>query len=60
MNYPVIAYIEVALMENGETIHYGKSLGFINEKQRELLESGATKMTKGSEPIIAVGKKNVA
>ena len=48
ITYPAIVYVEAALMENGEVLHYGKSLGFINDKQKDLVESGATKLTKGN------------
>lgn len=41
-------------MDNGELIHFGKSLGFVSKKQEELVESGACKMTKGSEPIVCI------
>ena len=57
MNYPTIVYLEVALMENGECLHYGQSLGCVNEQQRKLVESGATKLTRGSVPMVALGDK---
>ena len=60
MENPIIVYLEACLMPNGEVIHFGKSLGFISDKQKELVESGATKLTRGKEIVIAVGKKNVA
>ncbi len=49
-----IVYIEAVLMDNGELIHFGKTLGFITDKQRGLLDARATKMTKGSEPVVAI------
>jgi len=59
IKYPKIVYLEAVLMANGEVLHYGESLGFINERQLNLVESGATKLTKGSEVVIAVND-NVA
>lgn len=50
----MVVQLEAVLMENGEVIHYGKSLGFINKKQRELVESGATKLARGGEVMIAL------
>lgn len=55
--YPKIVLVEGALMANGEFIHFGKSLGWINERQRELVENGASKMARGTEIIIALGKE---
>lgn len=43
-------------MDNGELIHFGKSLGFANKRQRELIESGACKLTKGGEKVAAIGE----
>jgi hypothetical protein len=61
MEYPKIVYVEAVLMENGELIHYGQSLGFINARQKKLVESdGAAKLAKGGETIVAIGKNNVA
>jgi len=60
VEYPLIVMIEGALMANGEFIHYGKSLGWINQRQREMVENGATKLARGSEIVIALGKDNVA
>lgn len=57
MDYPKVVLLEAVAMANGEIIHYGKSLGFMNQKQIELLESGATKMSRGSEPVVAVGSE---
>lgn len=53
-----IVYIEAALMPNGEVLSWGKSLGHVSNRQMELVKSGACKMTRGSEPIIALGKNN--
>lgn len=53
--YPKIVLVEAVVMANGEVIHYGHTLGFINDIQRNRLESGATKIAKGGEDIIAVG-----
>ena len=55
--YPKVVVIEGALMGNGEFIHYGKSLGFINERQRDLIESGAHKIARGTEPVVALGDR---
>ncbi len=60
ITYPCIVYVEAALMENGEVIHLGKTIGRIGEKQRELLEAGATKTARGNEPVVALGNGNVA
>lgn len=54
-----IVYIEAALMPNNELIHFGKSLGYINEKQRKLVDSGANKLTRGKEVVVAISP-NVA
>lgn len=54
--YPVVVYVEAVAMANGEIIHYGKTIGFMNERQVSMLEAGATKLTKGSEPVVAVGE----
>lgn len=57
MDYPTIVYIEAALMENKELLHNGKSLGYISDKQQELVESdGAAKLSKGNIPIVNIGK----
>lgn len=52
-----VVYLEAVLMPNGEVIHYGKSLGFVSERQKELVESGACKLTKGKEPVVSVSKE---
>lgn len=52
-----IVYLEAVLMPNGELIHFGKSLGFTSEEQRELVEKGATKLTKGKEKVVAISPK---
>lgn len=57
IKYPKVVYLEAILMANREVIHYGKSLGFINDRQIDLVESGATKLTKGNEVVIAVNDK---
>ena len=49
-----IVYLEVVLMPNNEIIHFGKTLGFITKEQRELLDAGAQKITKGKEPIVCL------
>ena len=54
-----IVYIEAALMPNNELIHFGKSLGFISNEQRELVDSGANKLTRGKESVVAISP-NVA
>jgi len=53
-NCPAIIYIEAVVMPNREVVHYGRSLGFICEKQMELIKSGATKLTKGKEVVVAL------
>ena len=55
--YPAIVLVEACAMANGELIHFGKSLGFMNERQVELLEKGAGKMARGTEPVVAIGDK---
>lgn len=49
-----IVYIEAFLMPNGEIVSYGKSLGFISDRQMELIEVGATKMSKPHIPCVAI------
>ena len=56
VQYPMVVYVEGALMEEGEVLHYGKRIGRINDKQRELIEAGATKLTRGNEIVVALGK----
>ena len=56
VQYPVVVLLEAALMANGEVIHFGKTLGFINERQRELVENGASKTARGGEIVVAVGE----
>ena len=56
---PKIVYLEGILMENGEFISHGKSIGYCNKKQIALVEKGACKITKGGETIIALGE-NIA
>lgn len=51
-----IVYVEALLMDNGELLHMGKSLGYVSARQDELVENGACKMTKGSEPIVNIGR----
>ena len=55
-----VVYLEAVLMENGELIHFGKSLGFVSDRQKELVESGACKLTKGSEPVVAIKSQREA
>lgn len=54
-----IVYVEAALMPNNELIHMGQTLGYINEKQRKLVDSGANKLTRGNEVVVAI-RPNVA
>ena len=49
--------LEAALMENGEVIHYGKTLGYIGKKQRELIESRATKLSRPNVVVVALGDR---
>ncbi len=49
-----IVYIEAVLMDNDELIHFGKTLGFITADQRKLIESGASKLTRGNEPVVSI------
>jgi len=53
--YPKLVLLEGVVMANGEFLHYGESLGYINKRQRDLLESGAHKIARGNEPVIALG-----
>ena len=59
IKYPKVVYVEAVLMGNREVIHYGKTLGYINEKQLSLVEGEATKLARGNEVIIAIND-NVA
>lgn len=56
-----IVYIEAVLMDNREVIHMGKIIGKIGRRQLELINNGATKLTKGHEKIVAIskGKENL-
>lgn len=49
-----IVYVEAALMPNNELIHFGKSLGYISSEQRKLVDSGANKLTRGKEDVVAI------
>jgi hypothetical protein len=49
-----VVYIEALLMDDGELIHFGKTLGRIGQRQRQLVESGATKLTKGGKDIVRI------
>lgn len=55
IHYPKAVMLEAALMANGEVLHYGTSLGYINKRQRELIEAGANKLSRGNEDVIAIG-----
>jgi len=57
VSYPLVVLLEAVLMENGEVLHYGKSLGFVNKEQSDLVEKGATKRSRGNEIVVAIGKK---
>lgn len=50
-----VVCLEAILMPNGEVMHFGKSLGFVSKKQMELVEAGATKLTRGGEVVVAMG-----
>jgi hypothetical protein len=54
-----VILIEAVLLPNDEVIHFGKTLGFINKKQRDLVKSKATKIARGGEMIIAL-RPNIA
>ena len=51
-----IVYVEAVLMPNNEVLHMGKSLGYVSDRQHELVESGACKLTRGKEPVVNLGK----
>lgn len=53
-----VVLIEAVLMDNDELIHFGKSLGFIGKKQRELIDAGdgACKLARGGEVIVGMGE----
>lgn len=52
-----VVYLEAVLMANGEVLHFGKSLGYAGKRQIEMVEAGATKLTKGGEVVIAIGEQ---
>ena len=54
IEYPKVVQLEAVLMEDGEVIHYGKSLGFICKRQRELIEAGANKISRPNVDMIAI------
>lgn len=54
-----VVYIEAVLMANNELIHFGKSLGFVSDRQKKLVESGACKMARGKEPIVMIKQKGL-
>lgn len=60
IQYPILVYIEASLMENGEVMHYGKTLGVISKRQQDLIDSEATKLTRGNEIVIALVKNGAA
>lgn len=55
-----VVYLEAILMPNLELIHFGKSLGFVSERQAEMVKSGACKLSKGSEPIVSLKSQQEA
>lgn len=55
-----VVYLEAVLMDNDELVHFGKSLGFVSKRQRELVENGACKLTKGNEPIVSIRSRQEA
>lgn len=55
--YPKVVLIEGVVMANGEFVHYGKSLGYMNKEQQRRLEAGAGKLARGGEAIIALGEE---
>lgn len=57
IEFPIVVYLEAVLMANGEVIHYGKTLGWANDRQMDLVKRGATKLTKDGEDIVAVGEE---
>ena len=60
IEYPLAVLLEAVLMGNGEVIHYGKLLGFVNKKQLDLFENEVTKLSRGNKIVVAVRKNNVA
>ena len=54
-----IVYLEAALLPNGELLHFGQSLGYVDKQQLKLVENGAAKLTRGQEMIVAI-KPNIA
>lgn len=55
-----VVYVEAMLMDNGEVISYGTPLGYVSKRQKEMAESGACKLTRGNEPVIALLPKEAA
>jgi len=49
-----VVHIEAVLMNNGEVIHFGKSLGFVSFDQMDLVKKGATKLSRGGEIVVAL------
>lgn len=51
VNDILIVYLEAALMPNNEVLHLGKSLGYISDRQRELVTFGVNKTVKNAKVI---------
>jgi len=45
-------YVEAILMPNREVIHYGRTLGFVSEREHELAELDACEFSKEPTPVI--------
>ena len=47
-----IVYLECLAMPNGELIHQGNSLGWLDEEQRKSLRAGTCEHTQAGDPVL--------
>lgn len=47
-----IVYLECLAMPNGELIHQGNSLGWLDQEQRDALREGTCQACPGGDPVL--------
>lgn len=52
---PEIVYLQAVLMPNGEVIHFGKTLGFLNEREWKRIREGNAKLTSAGNVVVELG-----
>lgn len=53
-----IVYVEAVLMPNNEVLHLGKSLGYISNEQRRLVNAGVNKTSEDNIEVVELKIKN--